>query len=891
MRFGRCLSQLISSTSFFIAVVGVGTAPPALMAQNSIQLFGPVNVRLSATGTGYGAQTANFNSTTLNLNCAASPIKAVLSSSPDGTGNLLVDNNINVTVSAGETTTGPINACVGGVVGSPTKAPIQNCFSKYYMDTASAGTLTGLSPDPYVAAGGVAPIDIGPSLVSGQVQVKIDLADEGGYLTNSTLFLNTNCTQGGVTGPALISGNPINSNNPTPDQLSQDFTFNPSTDQQIGFEYDLTAALKAGSLSITNGTIPQVGDSPIDPAIFQSVLAKGTSFATSSCLIHSGELLPSGAPACKLFTLECKVGTGSTALGALCPVSTLANELFRDTFDGPAFTLSDIVVPNGPTFHEGIGFLMASEGWTGGPCTFDPASGLQNLPCPQNLLVNFSGPGLYAGTGRTTHPNSTFVSVAQVPEPLTTVTLVGALPGTDHVSGQMKSKYWFKSDPIFKFSTQPPILAGSGLPGAADFVPSPIASLTFGNTYVNGATPLDQYGHPLDCQTYPYECPADNLPPMPGDAISGETTLTDSLGCPSPTSPGIPAATVFTPGQQTISGLGEGYYLLHYYAQDCAGTEEFQFTQDNTASWSTHFYTVPFAVDKTAPAVIYQFIGGNGTYQVGDNAYLDLYCTDNFSGVADCDGNGPGGQPQFGFYSHAFDTSFPGTKSLNLTATDYAGNQTVINIPYTVQFPPQNNKLQISLSASSITYPGSTIATVKVGPGQDGKRPPSGLIKLVLDGKTLLATQNLGSAGNGFAADYFYLPGIPAGSHTVSAVFSQVNNFNNNLMAASPAIPLHVLPAPVTLPTSCPKATIAFGTDFSCIVFTKPILAGASGNITFRYDGGPLSTVPLSGGAATITLTKPTLGPHSIVISYPAQGNYAAAGPQTIQFKVLAPTH
>ncbi len=448
MQYNRQFFSLVTRSSFFLALLGFTLSPSATVAQNSIQLFSPVNVRLSSTGTGYGAQTVNFNSTTLNLNCAASPIKAMLSSTADGTGKLLVDNNINVTVTAGESITGPTNICVGGVVGSPTNAPFQNCFSKYYMDTASVGTLTGLSPDPYVAAGGVAPIDLSPSLVSGQVQVKIDLADEGGYLTNSSLYLNTNCTQGGVTGPALISGNPISSNNPTPDQLSQDFSFNPSPNQQIGFEYDLTAALKAGSLNITNGTIPEVGDSPIDPAIFQSVLAKGTSFATSSCLIHSGELLPSGQPACKLFTLECKVGTGNTAAGALCPVSTIANEIFRDTFDGPAFTLSDIVIPNGPTFHEGIGFLMASEGWTGGPCTFDAASGLQNLPCPQNLLVSFSGPGLYSGTGRTTHPNSTFISAAQVPEDLTTVSVAGLRPGN-----------WINSSTAnVTLSSQPPAL-------------------------------------------------------------------------------------------------------------------------------------------------------------------------------------------------------------------------------------------------------------------------------------------------------------------------------------------------------------------------------------------------------------------------------------------------
>ena len=90
-------------------------------------------------------------------------------------------------------------------------------------------------------------------------------------------------------------------------------------------------------------------------------LVAGTSFATSMCLVHSAEIL-NGQPVCKLFTLECTVGTGSSAAGANCPVSSASNEVLRDVFDGPSFTLGD---------HQGMGFLMASEGWTGGPCTFD----------------------------------------------------------------------------------------------------------------------------------------------------------------------------------------------------------------------------------------------------------------------------------------------------------------------------------------------------------------------------------------------------------------------------------------------------------------------------------------------------------------------------------------
>ena len=296
-------------------------------------------------------------------------------------------------------------------------------------------------------------------------------------------YLNTNCTPGGVTGPALISGNTIPATNPTTEQLNQDFTFNTGNDQMIGFEYDLSGAQSAGSLTIDqNGANPQVGDSALEPLTAYPLKVSGTSFATSICLVHNGELLD-GQPACKLYTLTCTTGTGNTATGAQCPSSTLSNEELRDVFDGPAFDLNDIPTPGGPTFHEGMGFLMASEGWDQGSCTFDPASSLQDLACPQNLLVSFTGPGLYTGKSQTTRPNSTFISIAKVPEDLTSVTVTDSSGTTPVALGP--GNWTNNPNPYFKLSSQPPNLTGTGLPGAANFVASPIRSITYGISAAN----------------------------------------------------------------------------------------------------------------------------------------------------------------------------------------------------------------------------------------------------------------------------------------------------------------------------------------------------------------------------------------------------------------------
>src|SRR6202040_504568 len=87
----------------------------SIQAQNSVKLFGSTFVRTSTDGT-LGSQPNTFNSATVNLTCDASsgPIRAVLSSTPDGAGNVLIDNFINLTVTTGSAPGTPANVCRGG---------------------------------------------------------------------------------------------------------------------------------------------------------------------------------------------------------------------------------------------------------------------------------------------------------------------------------------------------------------------------------------------------------------------------------------------------------------------------------------------------------------------------------------------------------------------------------------------------------------------------------------------------------------------------------------------------------------------------------------------------------------------------------------------------------
>jgi hypothetical protein len=617
-----------------LATVCIAAAASTVSGQTAVQLFSPANVRVSTQGTGYGANENVFNTTILNLTCT-SPIQAKISSTADGTGNVLVDNFITFNEVGGTAT----DICKNGTVENGSQ---QNCFNDNYKNQASKGDLTGQDPDTFVTTGGVAPIDVSSYLTTGAVQAQIGLVDTGSYLDSSTLYLVTNCAFNGVAGPGKVTGNPIPKNNPNDQQLTQNFSFNSTNNQQVQFTYDLSEAQNAGSLSITDGTAPTGADTQLNAATFQSTYLKGTSFATGGCLVHTGELY-NGAPACKLYTLTCQVGTDPTQKGALCPTSQQRNEIFVDTFDGPSFSLPDVLGTNLLIYHQGVGFLEAKDGWSGGPCVFDSSSNIANQFCPQNLLTNFSGPGAYKSSARGDSSNSTFITVAPVPEDLTIVTVTG-----QRLGGWINSR-----SAKVNFLSVPPALASKN-----SFVAAPIQSITYGVSLASSV-------------------------PQPGSPVPDDVTVPNSP-CPAPGGSNPPKATTFTALGEGVSFPTDGQYLLHYFAQDCAGTEELQFTKSG-GSWSTSFYTFPINVDTVNPVVqmgpTLSPAPTSSGYQLGQKVTATYSCTDDRSGIVQC---GTAfyllGRLSTGTITSLVNTSKTGQQTFTVTAGDAAGN-TITSVP------------------------------------------------------------------------------------------------------------------------------------------------------------------------------------------------------------------
>lgn len=617
------------------SIVVCMAASVSALAQNSISVLPPVYVRPSTDGTSR-SNPNNFSTGVVSLTCPSWP-SAILTSNTTGTGNVLVDNSMFLNVVHGTNgTVGPIDLCHFG--GPPTPS----CFNLYYEENYRK--YIGQDPDTFAAIGGVSPIDISSYLQPGANQVTLNLLDYGAVLGSTTLNLYTNCSFAGSGSGAKISGNPIPSTNPPANLLTQDFTFSGTTNKVVQSVLDFSLAEQQNTLTIQNQTIPIVSDQAIALADWPSYVA-GTSFATSECLVHDGEILPSGDSACKLYTVVCQVGQSANQNGVQCPTSTERNIVIQDVFDGPAFSLPDIWV-DGVAYHQGFGFLEAKEGWTGGPCTFDPGSD-QLFSCPENLLTLFTGPGTTKGSGTPNgHFNSTFISVGPVPEYLTSI----AFPGCSH------QKWANTRDVKASFKTRPPVVP----PPNNGFVAAPAFSITYGVSPQN-ALPSPEF-------------------PVPGDV-----SLYNPTGCYVP-------AKAFQPAPVTISVDADGMYLVHYFATDCAGTEELRFPKDQSGSWTTTFFVAELDVDTVKPKVISgptlspapTLIDGVLGYAKGAHVTATYQCSDELSGVEQCGYKGysdPITDP--GPVTTAVDTATTGTHTFIAAVWDAAQN---VGTPATVTY-------------------------------------------------------------------------------------------------------------------------------------------------------------------------------------------------------------
>ena len=649
-------------------VSGEGGPPTVTLsgAAGAIKLFDPTNV-VNSNPNATLPNPFTFGSTTLTLSCPASteasPLTAKLSSTPDGVGNVLVDNFLTLAVNGvafgGGSPAG--NVCSGGQTDFNGNTPESDCFTAVYQGPAANNQLDGQDPDNFTGpvmstleggSGGVSPVDVSPALTPNSTQqTTFSLVDGGGKEASSTIFLVTNCTQAGVQPGGAITSNPINPGDPG--SQTPQFTFDATPGQHITFGADYLA------LDNTEAIQADTRATTIDAGLTQETFEKmvrNTSAAPAQCVRVKGELAADGVtPLCKAFTIVCTTPAAQTPAGVNCPHSGLRNLLFETRYDS-AQTI-DIDEGTGP------GFLMGTDDWvtSATTCTFTDNL-LAGQLCPQNPLTEFKGAGdpVHGSTPRGT--NSTFIPVFNMPLPFTAPVVT-----SENLFG------WQNNTTVnVKFSASPARLPEDGEPNG--FKPAPIESVTFGTTKATVSVP-------------------DTTFPVPGDiTLFNPGGQGGSSACPSAPGRVFKTGTTNVP-VDTSTGLAftEGRYKLHFFATDCAETEELRFQASNNpnVNWAS-FKTVTVKIDLGAPAV-------NGLTlsttmpEDGDTVTATYSCSDPLladgsegSGIVRCGTFLFFGADSTPTLHTQFKAKGVGPHVFSVTATDLAGNSTTVNVPYTV---------------------------------------------------------------------------------------------------------------------------------------------------------------------------------------------------------------
>ncbi len=654
------LESATLNITYTTSMSGNATASvPLTGALGAIRLFDPVyeaNSNVNATL----SSLVTFDSTTLTLSCPASPT-AVVSSSPDGSGYVLVDNFMTLVTGLNPTTQTNASNLVGNVcpgnLGNPSDAGQPDCFTSAYQGPASGNDLDGLDPDTFTnpgntnpfltgAPGGVPPINVSELLAAlgSQGQATFSLLDGGGKVTSTTLFLVTSCSLTNATSGSE-TGNPTNL------QPSQTLSFDTVVNHldQYAFNYSLVPA----NASITNpDATPVVTNISIPPGTYTTMVAD-TPFANTSCIP-----LASLGGNCALKTQVCAPPLPSTApaAGIYCPQTSAPDFLFTSTFD-PVTPISN---PNS-TF----GFLEFNDA---GSCPLEGPEA--NSSCPQNGLVSFSGPGSNSGGRGAGSTNSSVILVANVTPPTTTV-VVSPFYSTGPASG------WTNGSPTVTFT---------GNPAAQTSYVAPISFIEYGvNPTSEGLPP-----------TFP-------IPFAGNSTFSADTTFT-AASCPS-TIPALPIPPSFGPESATLGPYTDGYaYLLHYSTTDCAATHELLFTYNG--SWSTSFKSLALTTDALPPAISITAPAASTAYPAYQKVKAAYACTDTESGVASCSGTLP-----VNSYIDSTPTNGLSTpKSFTVNAVDNVGNAA----PLTVNYSVSCNYAAVGISPSTVTRPALVGITASV---------------------------------------------------------------------------------------------------------------------------------------------------------------------------------
>jgi predicted extracellular nuclease len=230
-----------------------------------------------------------------------------------------------------------------------------------------------------------------------------------------------------------------------------------------------------------------------------------------------------------------------------------------------------------------------------------------------------------------------------------------------------------------------------------------------------------------------------------------------------------------------------------------------------------------------------------------------------------------------------FSPSAAGTRTgtLTITTNTNAGNYAAALSGTGV--PVYDTAISVQYASTHLVYPGATNMTACIASASS--KSATGTIQMY-DGTTLLKTLQVQGGG---CAYWYISPGLSAGTHSLSTVYSGDKSNPGGTSAPSAIV---VDPVAVNLSAACWNSTFSYGANYQCTVSASSNAGSALGVINYQYDSGATVALPINNGSAQFTIALPQAGSHTISIAHPQQGNYAAATAPQQNFTVtLAPVN
>ena len=133
------------------------------------------------------------------------------------------------------------------------------------------------------------------------------------------------------------------------------------------------------------------------------------------------------------------------------------------------------------------------------------------------------------------------------------------------------------------------------------------------------------------------------------------------------------------------------------------------------------------------------------------------------------------------------------------------------------------------------------------------------------DGTTALPAGTVALAGN--TATYA-ISNLALGVHIISATYNGDSIFSTSTSTLAQTV------GQGTTTTTINAPGVTFGSNGVVTVLVSCVSGTPIGNVALSVDGGAVTTQPLTNGSAVFTITKPSVGSHTLSATYAAQGNF-----------------